>query len=389
VQASRWVPSLGVALVVSGGALILAALVSGPSGPSAEPLIPTAAPAGYTSAPRTASADALAVECAHRLTSLAVGAAGGASDEAYLWQGRPRWGVGVAGGPIMRYETERLRLGWYVDWQAAAHPARPGGVEYVQMVRLGGGVLSPGEEGIALITESNPGSTWLVGNEPDVQWQDNVEPSTYALLYHQVYSIVKHADPTAEVAAGSVSQPTPLRMRYLDAVLAAYEAEYGVAMPADAWSVHGFILREQRDSWGVGIPPGLPDSEGVLYEVDDCDDPDAFRQQIIDFRRWMAERGYRDYPLLVTEYGIPMPEDYGFPPERVARFLRETFAFFVEAVDADLGYPDDGNRLVQRWCWYSLDDTMYPTGRLLDPETRQPTQIGEIWERCLREVLGE
>jgi hypothetical protein len=40
-----------------------------------------------------------------------------------------------------------------------------------------------------------------------------------------------------------------------------------------------------------------------------------------------------------------------------------TFDFFLgvdpEGVDPDLGYPDDGHRLVQAWAWYSLDDDTY------------------------------
>ena len=384
MRGDRWLPCAGLALVAVGAALMLASSGGGGAGALPEPLIPTAAPAGQSPTSGVSSPATLSADCERRLRT-----AGALNGDAYLWRGRPRWGVGVAGGPILQYETERLHLGWYLDWAAAADPARPGGVDYVQMVRVRGGVPSPGEQAITSIAQANPGSTWIVGNEPDVEWQDNVEPGTYARLYHQVYSIVKSADPTAEVAAGSISQPTPLRRRYLDAVLAAYESEYGVEMPVDAWSVHSFVLREQRDSWGVGIPPGLADSQGMLYEVDDCDHLTAFRQQIVDFRRWMAERGYRDRPLLVSEYGIPMPEDYGFPPERVAAFLSGTFAFFVQAVDQDLGYPEDGNRLVQRWCWYSLDDTLYQTGRLFDPETRQLTQVGEVWEACLGEALQE
>ena len=45
----------------------------------------------------------------------------------------------------------------------------------------------------------------------------------------------------------------------------------------------------------------------------------------------MAERGFRNSPLIVSEYGIPMPEDYGFTPETVAAFLIGTFDYFLTA----------------------------------------------------------
>lgn len=298
-----------------------------------------------------------------------------------LWMGRPRWGVGAANGSISWYDIEPLHLGWYLDWGTQASPPRPGGIVYAQMIRLTDGVLRPDAGTIAAVARANPGSLWLVGNEPDVVWQDNVTPAIYARLYHEAYVAVKGADPTAQVAVGGVSQPTPLRLGYLDAVLGVYHEQYGAEMPVDAWNVHNFILQELRGSWGVDIPPGIANDQGMLYEVNDSDNLEIFRQQIVNFRRWMAQHGYQDRPLIVSEYGVLMPEDFGFPPERVAAFLAGTFDFLLTAADPTLGYPADGYRLVQLWFWYSLDDSAdhYPTGNLFDPETRAMTAIGEAW----------
>lgn len=298
-----------------------------------------------------------------------------------FWQGRPRWGVALAKGSISHYNVEPLRIGWYLNWTVQVAPSRPGGAEYVQMIRLRDGQLRPDVATIVNAAKANPGSLWLIGNEPDVKWQDNQEPAAYARLYHEAYTTVKNADPTAQIAIGGVTQPTPLRMRYLDAVLASYKAQFGSDMPIDVWNVHAFVLREEQGSWGVDIPPGLPDKYGQLYEIDDSDNMDIFRQQIIDFRRWMAERGYQHYPLIVSEYGILMPEDYGFSPDRVVAFLKGSFDFFLTATDPALGYPKDGYRLVQAWCWYSLNDVDhgYPTGNLFDPETGQITAVGQGW----------
>jgi hypothetical protein len=249
------------------------------------------------------------------------------------------------------------------------------------MVRLWGSTLRPDEETLAAMARANPGSLWLIGNEPDVKWQDNLDAVTYARLYHEAYNAIKDADSTAQVAIGGVAQPTPLRMRYLDAVLASYEEQFGAEMPVDVWNVHAFILREERGSWGVDIPPGLPDEHGMLYEIDDGDNMEIFRQQIVDFRRWMSERGYQNRPLIISEYGILMPVDYGFPPERVMAFLEASFDFFLSATDPALGYPEDSYLLVQGWCWYSLNDVdhSYPAGRLFDPSTGQMTAVGQGW----------
>lgn len=306
------------------------------------------------------------------------------SPQALFWQGKPRWCIGVAIGPISRYDIAPFAFGWYLDWRAQLDPPRPGGIEYAQMVRIVRDDLRPNETHIAQIARANLGALWLISNEPDVKWQDNVEPRVYARLYARAYRAIKDADPTAQVAIGGVTQPTPLRLRYLDAVLAAYRAQNQREMPIDVWNVHNFILREERGSWGVEIPPGFDDATGVLYEVDDSGNLEAFRRQMIAFREWMAARGFQNYPLIVSEYGIPMPEDYGFPDERVLNFLIGTFDFFLTARDPALGYPADDHRLVQRWCWFSLDDTGYPTGRLFDPQTGAMTEFGKGFAAFVR-----
>jgi hypothetical protein len=150
-------------------------------------------------------------------------------------------------------------------------------------------------------------------------------------------------------------------------------------MPIDVWNVHAFILREERDSWGVDIPPGMDDSLAIRYEIEDHDNLEILEQNLIDFRSWMADRGYRDKPLIVTEYGILMPEDYGFPPQRVAEFLTGTFRLF-QTLSGDLGYQSDDGRLVQQWFWYSVyANVLYPTGNLYNPSDGQLTALGQVW----------
>lgn len=391
----------GVLLIGAGVLLILAGWHSAqrseemtpPGAPATltpEPLVPTRTPgvraetAGDGTSPTSAQAT-------HDPFPTAVSGIPRESDPAQgLWEGRLRWGAGVASGSIARDDVAPLRVGWYVDWGVHLDPPRPEGVEYVQMVRVRGGVLKPDTETVAAIARANPGSLWLVGNEPDVKWQDGIEPEVYARLYGEAYGAIKRGDPGAQVAIGGVSQPTPLRLRYLEAVLAAYREQFGAKVPVDVWNVHNFILREERDSWGVDIPPGMPDQHGMLYEIEDCGDLGIFQQQIIDFRRWMAEKGYQDRPLIISEYGIPMPEDYGFPPGRVVAFLADTFDFFLTATDPATGYPGDDHRLVQRWCWYSLDapDTYYPDGRLFNPQTGEMTPVGVGWQEIVARLIS-
>lgn len=144
-----------------------------------------------------------------------------------------RFGVGQVHSPVTAYDIAPLNLGWYTNWRADAAPARPCGIEYVQMLRVSDGAVlgrrehpdpptyPPASEALATIVAANPGSLWLVGNEPDCIWQDNVLPQNYAIDYHEAYAAIKALDPSATVSAGGIVQPTPLRLQYLDAVAGA------------------------------------------------------------------------------------------------------------------------------------------------------------------------
>lgn len=297
---------------------------------------------------------------------------------------RHRLGVGVPLG-VTSFDfdealAQRLGMGWYLDWSVESEPVRSEDLEFVQMIRVRESRFFPSRSKIAEALAANPGSLWLIGNEPDVLWQDKTPPEAYAQRYHELWVFIKTLDPSAQVAIGGVSQVTPLRLSYLERVLAAYQALYGQPLPVDVWNMHAFILREERDSWGVSIPPGFQDvQQGLLWEIEDHDDLDLLRQQVIDFRRWMARHGQRDKPLLVSEYGILMPEEFGFPQEAVADYMRKSFDLLLNTRDPELGYPADDNRLVQRLAWYSLSDTTYPTGNLVDPTTGELTPLGEAF----------
>ena len=251
------------------------------------------------------------------------------------------------------------------------------------MVRTSPEGIHPPLSRIRELARAAPGGVWIVGNEPDVIWQDNLSPEDYAVAYGQVYDTIKAADPAARIAVGGISQATPLRLQYLDRVLDAYQKRYHQPLPADWWTVHGYVLREERDSWGVEIPPGIQAQQGKLYEIDDHGRIDIFERQLRDFRSWMAHNGYQGVPLALTEFGILMPVEYGFPPEFVAAYLRDSFHLLETMRDEDSGYPPDDFRLVQRWAWYSLSDPTFPTSNLADLENDRLTLVGQAYREYI------
>jgi len=190
-------------------------------------------------------------------------------------------------------------------------------------------------------------------------------------------------------------QPTPVRLRYLDMVLQAYRQQNaGASMPVDVWSIHVYILPECPDiSWGAKMPTGVTNAEGCArYLPWDNAEVGILKDMIKGFREWMAANGYRETPLYVTEFGVLMPWDMVVqwsgrkadePKARrdaeakVLSFMNESISYLLSKTDPNTGYPADGNRLVQRWAWYSHSDLATYNGHLFDPTTKQRTVFGE------------
>jgi hypothetical protein len=294
---------------------------------------------------------------------------------------------GVTGKPEAVFVAAEagLPFGSFSTWLTHYQPTVPPGTFLWQMIRVSEEGPLHSHDRILAAIDSSPGSTWIIGNEPDVIHQDNVTPQRYAEIYHDLYVTIKQRDPSALVAIGAVTQPTPLRRAYLDAVLDTYEELYGAPMPVDVWNVHAFVLREERGGWGVDIPPGMDDGLATQYEIEDHLDMGIFRQLILEFRAWMAARGYGDRPLLVSEYGFLMPYEYGFDPAQVSDYMIATFDFFLEA-RGPTGYPADDNRLVQWWLWFVLDDDSgeWSGSYLINRQEQTLTALGETYASYVR-----
>ena len=88
----------------------------------------------------------------------------------------------------------------------------------------------------------------------------------------------------------------------------------------------------------------------IVANINEHDRVDKIVEQIRDFRQWMADHGQRNKPLINSEHGILGTEDLGFTYQRVRTFMIDSFNRFLNGiVDPNLGYPDDGNRMLQEW----------------------------------------
>lgn len=309
--------------------------------------------------------------------------------------------VALEGGvTIDDYDSVRLNAGWYHDYRVQSTPSHPGGIGYHQMVRSSGrttpAAIQQLLQQLGPVVDANPSAYWTLGNEPDRYGQDELTAAQYAVFYHDVYHFIKERDPSSRVAIAGIVQPTKLRLRYLDLVLSEYQQRYGQAMPVEIMEIHNFIMPENC-SWGAGIPPGLEahQNEGVACPatLNDHGSITLFQQQIRTFRQWMKDRGYRNSPLVVSEYGILLSKYHGYNYTRVRDFMLASFDFMLNTTDAQTGYAADGNRLVQKFAWFSLNYYEYNlatgvglNGNLFDHTSRQIMPLGVDFENYTKNI---
>ncbi len=300
-----------------------------------------------------------------------------------------RFGAAQVKAPPADYpDIASLRMGWFVNFGTqSTPPAAPPGMVYAQTVRFDtlGRLVSPNSwSALEQMIAANPGAIWMLGNEPDSPFQDNMLPATYATSYHDTYFFIKQRDPSAQVGMAGIVQPTPVRFQWLDLMWDSYVEQYGEPVQTDFWNTHSYILNEDGD-WGAFIPllpPGtVPDSPQHYLQADQ-DNLSIFESRLRDMRQWMADHGQRNKPLYISEYGVLFPEDYTdefghlFDQGRAGRFMTASFDLLRTAIDSLTGDPYDGGRLVQRWLWYSIDDNPYNYGGTL----YCPTEIEQIFE---------
>jgi len=168
----------------------------------------------------------------------------------------------------------------------------------------------------------------------------------------------------------------------------------------DVYTIHGFILNEAQlydangkaISWGAGLPVGYnpatwPAPElihpefGETWKVYDIN---IFKQRLLAFRQWMKNQGDQNKPLWITEYGVlfpPMGNPYLYVSDPdTANYMVQTYDLMLGYKDPALGYPADGNRLVQKWTWFSLNDRRTAFGgTIFDPVNTYPTVVGDMF----------
>lgn len=282
-----------------------------------------------------------------------------------------------------------IRVNAYMNWGYEMAPSSPNGAEYFQVLRVSDSAYPSALAAISTVVPANPGSFWIIGNEPDrVYWQDDVLPEVYADRYYAMATAIRALDSTARIGFGSIVQPTPIRLRYLDRawirLIELAGSQSAASDLIDWWNIHAFILNEQKDDYGADVPPGFEDdwadaeTHHVLCGDGDCIDMTIFTQRIVNFRGWLADRGERGKPVWITEYGNLFPEYYISAADTI-NFMTSTFDYLRTATDANTGYTNDVNRLVQGWFWHSLNNNPEDYGGNLYEDDYSRNTVGDAF----------
>jgi hypothetical protein len=89
----------------------------------------------------------------------------------------------------------------------------------------------------------------------------------------------------------------------------------------------------------------------------------------------------------LSEFGLLYDENvtdefgHNFTLPRAAAFLTKTFDYLATANDATIGMPSDGNRLVQQWVWFSVNNPVGHVSNLVTDTTPLTfTVVGQMYQ---------
>lgn len=181
-----------------------------------------------------------------------------------------RFGVTVSGS-ISRFDVSPLPTGAYMDWSVRENPPHPNGMYYYPIVYPRPNGYWPNGAQLEAAVRNNPGALWMIGNEAETVWMDNVTPEEYARAYHDVTTRIRALDPTAKFAFTSIATVSTLRLAWLDMALEAYRGLYGRDPIVDVWTIHTYEVNEMAREWGSEIPTGIRNAVGIYGQWTEAD----------------------------------------------------------------------------------------------------------------------
>jgi len=133
-----------------------------------------------------------------------------------------------------------LQIEWAYTW-ASCMWLMPPHIEYVPMIRSIHAFDATRAQRI--VDYYGAGIYWLVGNEPDNQWQDNLTPMEAADAYGVIVNIILEVDPTAKIIIGNFTNPSQyFREVWFSQFKSAWMTKWNEEATAKiaGWGVHAY-----------------------------------------------------------------------------------------------------------------------------------------------------
>ncbi len=204
--------------------------------------------------------------------------------------GDQRFGMVVTNHQDLSRTLQTLHTPWYIDQGYRPDPGQPPGSHRALKVRTKDLETAANLRAAAL---AQPGSYWIIGNEPNVPGQDDRTPDEYAQAFRYYYRTIRSVDPSARFVGpellnfdatcqgcgGFVSGRA-----WLDGFRTAYRDRYADDPPVDVWSLHTYDM-----DW-----THLPMGDAALQTA-----------QISAFRSYLdSVPASAGHPIWLTEFAI-------------------------------------------------------------------------------------
>ncbi len=201
----------------------------------------------------------------------------------------PRFGVDVSNPQFLARSLDLMSVPWYIDYTSSVSDIPAG---FQKALKVSSSPRAPEAE-LAATAKARPGMYWIVGNEPNVPGQDDLDPEVSVETLRYYAQAIKAADPTAKLVGPEILNfdftctgcaGFRTGRSWLQAFRSTYQQRYGTDPPLDVWSLHTYDLQ-----WDT-----LPQGDYRLQTA-----------QIAALRAYLDETpALRAAPIWLTEFAV-------------------------------------------------------------------------------------
>jgi|GEM_PF-4156420 len=370
-------------------------------------------------------------------------------NEKYSVSERIGYGVSIGSDAptsnLFNYPYADLRGSWFINWDSKIvstnDPAQnPPGLDYVGMIgAYNSAAPNSSDDPICkqykTLISNNPRlykdeMRWIVGNEMGVDdGGKNVDQLADEFVKWQ--KCLKSINPTFQVGTGSLISPrhylpqkgTPPLKCSLPGIVPVpcwcVPTNEIKTHPNSAYNFFKNYIAKIRsidstrlpDFVNVHLYPEMGCFESVSANGDQSLEMSSMQEvtkrNVILYREMMKDAGLsREVDLIFSEWGMLDQQKKFDPPgsnnlvfvansNRLGKYMEDMTNYFLNYKDSNLGNPQDGNRLIQKWSWFDFafkprhqyDADEIDNIHLFDYQTKKITNLGRKYQSINNRIM--